>query len=121
MSGFQYTPRTVGMIKLHAKTMAPPTIATIMRCSVGTVELICRKHGIDILGQDKEAPAPKTAFERAQDRKYRGTHVRIYIDDISLVAVSNEARRRGCIASDLIAQIVEMIADDRMFSAVLDR
>ncbi len=121
MSGFRYTPQSVGIIRLHAKMMAPETIAAIMRCSVGTIELICRKHDIDMLGQDKEVPPPKSAIERAEARKLLGSHVRVYVEPSYLVAVSDEAKRRGTLPSDLIARMVENIVDDRMFSAVLDQ
>lgn len=121
MSHFVYNPRTVGKIKLHAKTMAPETIAAVMRCSVGTIELICRKHGIEMRDRDQEEAPPKTARERSEDRKLLGTHVRIYLDQVVLVAVSNEAKRRGTVPSDLIATLVETVVQDRMFSAVLEK
>jgi hypothetical protein len=115
MTDFRYTPRTVGMIKLHARTMAPATIATIMRCPTSTIELICRKHGIDMRAEDCVALPAKV--ERGLLK-----HVEIYVDGLSLHVVANEARRRGIPTCDLIARrLVEAIAEDHVFSAVLDR
>jgi hypothetical protein len=116
MTDFRYTPRTVGMIKLHARTMSPATIAMIMRCSIGTVELICRKHGIETRESDKIEPLPVTCADRSLKRQ-----VDIDLDGVSLHIVANEARRRGVPTRDLIAQLVEAIAEECIFSAVLDR
>lgn len=117
MSDFRYTPRTVGMIKLHARTMAPPTIATIMRCPTSTIELICRKHGIDMREEDFVEPAPEPT--RAE-RKQTGASVEITIDRVSFTLVAMEARRRGTPTRELIARLVDEIAKAQLFSAVLD-
>jgi hypothetical protein len=117
MTDFRYTPRTVGAIKLHARTMAPATIAIIMRCSVGTVELICRKHGIETRDADKVLPDPPTRAERNKV----ASSVEIYVNDIALTIIANEARRRRTATRDLIAQMVEAIAEECFFSAILDK
>ena len=117
MTDFHYTPRAVGAIKLHAKTMAPATIATIMRCSVGTVELICRKHGIEMRESDVVVPAPQTPAQC----KVLSKQVEISLDGVALHVVANEARRRGTATRDLISRLIEEIADEHLFSAVLDR
>lgn len=116
MSDFRYTPRAVGIIKQHAKTLAPATIAILMRCPVSTIELICRKHDIEVRESDKVDPPPRAAQVRTFSKK-----IDIDIDATSFIVVANEARRRGTRPKDLIADLVEAIADDHMFSAVLDR
>jgi len=116
MTDFRYTPRSVATIKLHARTMSPATISTIMRCSVGTVELICRKHGIETRTADKVVPEPPTRAER----KKVASSVEICVNDIAFVIIANEARRRHTATRDLIAQMVEAIAEEQLFSAVLD-
>lgn len=117
MSDFRYTPRTVSTIKLHAKTMAPATIATIMRCSVGTVELICRKHGIEMRSQDYVEPAVAPP-ERGSLRTKR---IEIDVDNLSFVIIADEARRRGVATRDLMTELLRAVADDHMFCAVLDK
>ncbi len=117
MSDFRYTPRAVGAIKLHARTMAPATIATIMRCSVGTVELICRKHGIEM----RESDVVEMALQTPAARKALSKPIEIHLDGIALHVVANEARRRGTATRDLISRLIEEIADEHLFSAVLDR
>jgi hypothetical protein len=116
MSDFRYTPRTVGIIKLHARTMAPPTIATIMRCPASTIELICRKHGIEMRESDKIEPVPPP-----RDRLLKSRRVEIDIECLAFIVLANEARRRGIATRDLIAALIEGIADDHLFSAVLER
>jgi hypothetical protein len=115
MTDFRYTPRTVGAVKLHARTMAPATIAVIMRCSVGTVELICRKHGIEMRESDHIEPVPNPS-----ERKLVKRRIEIEIDGLSLHVVANEAQRRELTPRDLIARLVEAIAEECFFSAVLD-
>lgn len=117
MSAFRYTPHTVRVIKAHARTMSPATIATIMCCSVGTVELICRKHDIEMRGSDLAEPEPAVLAGRKQVRR----RVDIELDGLSFHLVTNEARRRGCTGRDLIAQLVEAIAEEAIYAAVLDR
>lgn len=116
MTDFRYTPRTVGIIKAHARTLAPATIAVLMRCPVSTIELICRKHDIEVRESDKVEPAP-----RAPDIRTFSKKIDIDIDATCFMVVANEARRRGTRPKDLIADLVEAIADDCMFSAVLDQ
>lgn len=117
MTDFRYTPRAVGAIKLHAKTMAPATIATIMRSSVGTVELICRKHGIEMRENDFVVPQMPTRAER----KRTGSHIEILIDDVAFSLIAHEAKRRGTATRDLISRVAEEVARAQLFSAVLDR
>jgi len=116
MTGFRYTPRTVGIIKQHARTLTPATIAILMRCPVSTIELICKKHDIEVRESDKVEPAPRAADTRTFPKK-----IDIDIDAASFIVVTNEARRRGTRPKDLIADLIEAIADDCMFSAVLDK
>lgn len=116
MSDFQYTPRSVSTIKLHARTMAPATIATIMRCSIGTVELICRKHGIEM----READYVETLAPPPERGVLRNKRVEVDVDPISFILIANEARRRGKATRDLMAELLQVIADDKMFNAVLD-
>lgn len=120
MTDFRYTPRSVATIKLHARTMAPATIATVMRCSVGTIELICRKHAIEMRESDLTEPSLQAELTRAQ-RKTAGTQVEICVDRTSFTMLASEARRRGTSTRDLISLIVEAVADDKMVGAVLDR
>ena len=118
MSDFRYTPRSVGAIKRHARTMAPETIATIMRCSVGTIELICRKHGIDMRDRDAPEPSLKKVLD---ERRLHRSKIDVSLDDVTLAAVNTEARRRGLSGRELVAAMVKNIVDSHIYSAVLDR
>jgi len=117
MSAFRYTPHTVSTIRLHAQTMAPAEIAEVMRCSIGTVELICRKHGIEMRSQDYVLPPPPTR----EERKITTTEVEIRIHGVSFTIIAQEARRRGMATRDLIARIVDEVAQEQLFGAVLDQ
>lgn len=113
MSDFRYTPRAVSIIRRHARTMAPATIATIMRCPIGTIELICQRHGIEIRDND--------ILLRDPERKVVKKELEIQIGDVLLRVVSKEARRRGVDTHTLIERLIEKIAEDGLFGAVLDR
>lgn len=114
MTDFRYTPDAVKMIRAHARMLAPATIAIIMQCSIGMIEQICKTHDIrmlerDIVARDPEEPPPK--------RKV----VRIKIADVMLYKVSECARERGVKPNTLIEMLIERIAEDDNFGAILDR
>lgn len=116
MSGFSYNPQTVAIIKRYARTMAPVTIATIMRCPVGTIEAICKKHGIEVRDSDATVLAPVVL-----QRKVFKRSVEVQIELAALMILNREARRRGLTQSQMIATLVEQVAEDGLFSVVLDR
>jgi len=118
MTGFLYTPRTVGVIKLHARTMAPASIAEIMRCSVGTVELICRKHGIEMLDRDEPPPTQRAIIDERTRRKNK---LDVSVGDLTLTGINMEARRRGMTRRELVSALITNVVEDRLYTAVLGR
>ncbi len=116
MSDFRYTPRSVGIIKLHDRTMAPASIATIMRCSVGTIEIICRKHGIEMLDRDEPLP---TLREIIDERTKRKNKLDVSVDDLTLTGINMEARRRGMSRRELVSALITNVVEDRLYTAVL--
>src|SRR4051812_36459365 len=116
MNDFQYTPRSVGVIRRHARTMTPATIAEIMRCSVGTVELICRKHDMEMIEQD--APVP-TARVMIDERVLRKTKIQVSISDLTLTGINMEAKTRGLTAAQLVSLLITTVVADNLYVAVL--
>jgi hypothetical protein len=116
MTGFRYTPQAVELIRRHARTMTPATIAAFMHCPIDMVEMICRKHEIrygDGLGApDIEAPLKAKGVKKALE---------IQVDETLLRVVKRQARQRGVVTHTLIEQLIERIAEDELFGAVLDR
>jgi hypothetical protein len=113
MTDFRYTPMTVKKIRRHAQTMKPATIAAFMKCPVDMVEMICRKHEIPMHDRDGGGvEAPHEAIKR---------EIEIQIDINMLRAVKREASLRGLDTNILIERLIEKIAEDGLFGAVLDR
>ena len=111
---FAYTPMTVKKIRRHALTMKPATIAAFMKCPVDMVEMICRKHEIPMHDRDGggvEAP-PREGVKK---------ELEIQIDLEMLRVVKREASMRGLDTHTLIERLIERIAQDNLFNAVLDR
>lgn len=118
MSNFEYTPKTVAIIKRHARTMTLETIANVMICSIGTIEAICKKHGIIARDVDTIAAEPQ---ENNVSRGRLIKRVEVEIDISALTIIQYESRRRGMKVRELIPRLIEQIAKDGLFSAVLDK
>jgi hypothetical protein len=113
MTDFRYTPFTVKKIRRHAQTMKPATIAAFMRCDVSMVEHICRKHEIPMHARDGGGvEAPREPVRKA---------IEIEIEIAMLRVVKQQARERGLDSLTLIERLIERIAADGLFNAVLDR
>jgi predicted DNA binding CopG/RHH family protein len=115
MTDFRYTPATVKKIRRHALTMKLATIAAFMRCPVDMVEMICRKH--EISTRDDDALRDPDAPGRQAVKK----SLEIQIDNAMLRVVKREGSRRGLDTHTLIERLIEKIAEDGLFGAVLDR
>jgi hypothetical protein len=117
-SDFRYTPQSVSLIRRHARTMAPVTIAAFMHCSISMVESICKKHNIDIRAEDAfvRNPGPPTP----EDKIVRKS-LEIQVDEAALRIVRKQARQRGVDTHTLIELLIERVAEDDLVSAVLDR
>jgi hypothetical protein len=118
MTEFRYTPQSVSLIRRHARTMAPVTIAAFMHCSISMVESICKKHNIDIRAEDAFVRNPE---KPAPDGNVVRKSLEIQVDEAALRIVRKQARQRGVDTHTLIERLIEKIAEDGLFDAVLDR
>jgi hypothetical protein len=114
MTEFSYTPQTVKMIRRHAQTMSAATIAAFMQAPIDMIEMICRKHEITVREKDAHQYDPK---KREGSKK----SLKIQIDDVALGIVRKQAKKRGVDTHDLIEALIERIAQDDVFGAILDR
>ena len=117
MTDFRYTPDAVKTIRRHARTMSATAIAAFMGCDVGMIERICRMHCItvrdnDFAGPDLEAPSQAKVVKKSLE---------IQIDETLLLVVKREARQRGLDTHTMIERLIEKIAEDGLFGAVLDK
>lgn len=130
---FRFTPRALAVIQRHARgRRSASSIAAIMGCETGTIENICRKHGVEISPRDGDEPehmasrCPLTGnvdpLLNPNRRRARNnlTAVGIEIAGGALSVIEREAARRGTTSPILIARIAELVAQDGLFLAVLD-
>jgi hypothetical protein len=116
MSAFLYTPDAVKTIRHHARTMSAAMIAVVMGCDAGMIERICRMHCIEVREKDFAGPMPEKPAAGIVKKS-----LEIQIDEAMLKIVRAQARQRGVDTHSLIEALIERIAKDGMFSAVLDR
>jgi hypothetical protein len=121
MRSFRFTPLTLNIIRRHAGNRRDAsTIAGMLNCSPGTIESICNKHGIELVAIPDGA-APLSPYRSADGSRpqFRTIEVPIGLEAFGLI--QREAARRGVKASTLIARVAEIVAADKLFSAVLDK
>jgi hypothetical protein len=124
MTDFRYTPDNIKLIRRHALTMSPATIATLMHAPLSTIEKICREQGILTHGRDIGAmsdPAEHDSVDASHQAEAVMKPVRILVDEPMLLVIKKEARQRGLNGNALIERLIEKIAKNRLFSVILDR
>lgn len=129
---FRYTILTVNLIRRYASARhSVASIARLVGCEPSTVETICRKHDIDLLGGAVPPVAPSHDLPPAclldpmlnpGRRRARNnlTGIKLEIASGALCVIEREAARRGTTPAILIARMSELIARDDIFAAVLD-
>jgi hypothetical protein len=118
MTAFRYTPFTVKMIRRHAQTMSAETIAAFMQAPIDMIEMICRKHDITVRERDC---FPHDAVKPTPAGKAVRKALEIQIDETMLGIVRRQAKKRGVETITLIETLIERIAEDDLYSAILDR
>lgn len=119
MKPFRLTPDSLNLIRRHADGRRNgEAIARLVGCSPGTIDNIAREHGIEIVKEDGAAPL-------AQCRRPKvGAGIvvlEVPIGSVAMEAIRQEANRRGCKPNTLVSRLAEIVATDRIFSAVLDK
>jgi len=108
MSTFRLSPDTLRQIRSYANNhLDAAAIGELMNCEPSTIRNICNHHGITLARHRTATPALiSTSVDLATPAMDR---------------IRAEAARRGYKPSELIARVAEIVAEDMMFSAILDR
>lgn len=131
-SAFRYTPDTLTKIRAWLRgDRSPDWIARQLDCSMATLIMVCAEHDIALVPPSAIGAAqppfrmPDVPTEPRLDpvrRKLRRDVVvhAVHLDRHASDAFAREAARRGTNAVTLAAVVLEIIASDKLFSAVLD-
>lgn len=118
---FRFTPLTLNIIRRHAGMRRnASTIAGMLNCSPSTVEMICRQHGIEMVTIEDGAP-PLTPYRAPSGVRALCRTVEVHVAVEALELIQREAVRRGVKPATLIARVAEIVAQDSLFAAVLDK
>lgn len=119
MKPFRLTPDSLKLIRRYAADRRNgEAIARLVGCSVSTITNIANEHGIEIAKDDGAPPLSRCRVPVAG----AGTvTLEVPIDSAAMELIRQEANRRGCKPTTLVGRIVDVVAADRIFSAVLDK
>lgn len=132
-AGFRYTPATLDCIRAWLRGgRAVPWIARQLQWPPDTLRTICAEHGIALRPEPAIAasadppmrapdlpPEPRLDAVRRRSRlDLRGITMAVTRETIA--ALEREAARRSTNATTLAAVILETIAGDALFVAILD-
>lgn len=119
MKPFRLTPNSLKLIRRYAADRRnAEAIARLVGCSAGTIENVARKHGIEIMKEDGAPPLAQCRRPAAG----AGTIVlEVPIGTAAMESIRQEANRRGCKPNTLVSRLAEIVATDKIFSAVLDK
>lgn len=121
MSEFRLTPESLKAIKRYAGDRRnAERIATLMSCTVGTIENICRDHGIELVTIDDGERTPRPYRNKDGSRFVNAVTIEVSIAAEPMELIRQEAVRRGVKPATLVARLSEIVATDGMFKAVLD-
>lgn len=119
MKPFRLNPASLKLIRQYAASRRnAEAIARLVGCSVGTIDNIAREHGIEIM---KDDGAPPLAQCRRPAAGAGTITLEVPIGSAAMEAIRQEANRRGCKPNTLVSRLAEIVATDRIFSAVLDK
>src|SRR3954470_11460597 len=111
-ASFRFSPRTLSIIRRHAELRRnAATIAGMLNCSAGTIESICRQHGIELVTIANGAP-PLSPYWPSQGNQPNFVTVEVPVGSEAMDLIRREAARRGVKASTLIARVSEIVARD---------
>lgn len=122
MTEFSFTPAVLQRIPaLVARGYDVDQIITVLGCARGSLISICSKHRID-LKPPEERFAELATIEDCRRRRGRdATWLQMGVADDARSLLGREAERRGGTAEELGACVLELVARDGLFGAVLDR
>ncbi len=126
MSDFAFTPAVLKNIpSLVRAGYASFDIARILKCEHSTLLNICVKHGIPLKEAMQEViprPIPSEAdpFKRATNVVGGCSKIEANVANAAISVLEIEADKRGTTPTRLAARILEIIASDNLFRAVLD-
>jgi len=129
---FRFTPQTLRRIRsLVADGKGARSIASALGCKASSLENICRIHGIELraddavvarVGADRPAPCLDYRLDPARRRERPGLRpIIIEIAGGADNALAREAARRGTTATVLAARLIEIVAADDLFVALLEQ
>ena len=100
---------------LVERGISPNEIASKIGCTLGTLRVVCSKAKISLRKgrSDKRAPRPDS-----QRRDHAA--ISLNIPEMAAGVLRREAGKRGLEAATLASMLLEMIAGDNLYDAVLD-
>lgn len=114
-AAFRFTPDVLIRIRHHARRgLDAGEIGYLLDTSATTVLNICREHGIKV--HLPERPIPREVTNRSGT----GSALLISLARRADIALAREAEVRGVTPAELASQIVEIVARDGLWKAVLD-
>lgn len=132
----KFTPLVIPQIKSWVDAgLRTEQIAQKIGCTVGTLRVRCSQLGIslrrarinDVANEDK-TPASLTACSYFEGQSTRGSGERsaverqlpVFVPEITVRRLKNQAALRGLTDAALAATLLEKIAQDDLYDAVLD-
>jgi hypothetical protein len=102
---------------LIERGISPDEIAISIGCTRGTLYVVCSKAKISLRksGSQKLLPLSDTPPERTHH-----TAIPFKLPETTVGRLRHEADKRGLAAGTLAAMLLEMIAQDNLYDAVLD-
>lgn len=126
---FRFTPDALIRIRNHARRgLDAGEIAYLIGCEIGTLENICLRHGIEVGVAQRPTPTepdrrPPADHRLNPNRRRERIGLRPVIVEIAGgadSALSREARKRSTTPAVLAARLLEIVASDNLFTALLD-
>lgn len=123
MTGFAFTPAVLQRIpRLVARGYDVARITGVLGCELASLVAICGKHGISLKPDADPAPEflPIEDCRRRRARVGAATLTTGIADDARAILL-READRRGVTAKELAACLLELVARDNLYGAILDK
>lgn len=139
MTDFNYTPAVLRWIRVHARLLNEADMAGELGCQPSTLQSICRTHSISLCehsdkhtyirpvpamraNEPKMAAAAPQVHPRLNPALRGNTHCRdltTRVENRALAAIDMEAARRRTSPKVLAAVVLEIVATENLFDAVL--
>lgn len=120
---FRFSPATLLRIRrMLGRGCSVDRIVAYLKCDRSLLISICDKHGID-LTPEAEPTAVLAAVEACR-RERRRTGSLQFVTAVAMDAnsvIGREAARRGVLPAELGACLLEIVARDNLFGAILDK